>query len=548
MDQVVKEMRQEENIAGTCSYQYQDKKYCHRPKAMGSFCVLHYEGEKTPRSFEIAFSKTIEDQRGSNTLDIEGFVFPSPFTLSSVEWDGLKKIIATNATFLDTADFDYATANMGFSNARFEKIASFFKASADEGVNFESATFLDRAIFSECEFRGSASFAKAVFEKRVSFRDTKFYGNAHFSQTRFLGSAEFKSAKFHEQANFSNCHFGSYASLDEVTFKRWANFYGSRFFDGASFYKAKFHDKADFRSANLKSVIFNETNFQIDCNFVGAHLNAVEFIELDMPFGSTLNQSRLNNVVFHSCDLSCLLLLNSMGLESCHFSNIQWQKHFSRWVIADEMLVRWPKSYEKTASAHKASAIVAENTKKLRHGFEQIEPIYRKLRVAYEKHKNYPDAGIFHYGEMEMRRLAKYKSRIRRTFGALDGWYWLLSGYGERWGRSFACFLFIIIISSAIYYQQGTAIKLVQSKPPVTKVQISKNDAKIKKPSKTKVRVERDVKESLALSLKTAFLRGDNFSKSRTWPILGTVIFETITAPLSLALLALAVRRKFKRN
>ncbi|REK89618.1 hypothetical protein DY245_14885 [Streptomyces inhibens] len=66
-------------------------------------------------------------------------------------------------------------------------------------------------------------------------------------------------------------------------------------------------------------------------------------------------------------------------------------------------------------------------------GLATLTVIYRQLRKAREDAKDEPGAGVFYYGEMEMRRHSHgWRCAERWLLQA----YWLLSGYGLRASRA----------------------------------------------------------------------------------------------------------------
>jgi hypothetical protein len=62
----------------------------------------------------------------------------------------------------------------------------------------------------------------------------------------------------------------------------------------------------------------------------------------------------------------------------------------------------------------------------------QLERLYRELKQNYEDRRDYERAGDFHYGEKGMRRQSPETARGLRFFLTF---YWLFSGYGERYLR-----------------------------------------------------------------------------------------------------------------
>ncbi len=86
----------------------------------------------------------------------------------------------------------------------------------------------------------------------------------------------------------------------------------------------------------------------------------------------------------------------------------------------------------------------------------EIASLYRRMKTALDKTKDYPEASKFYYNEFEMRR--NYfkqhwqKHPLRLLLYSLYKWF---VGYGERAGRSFLWFLFFIFSFAALYFFTG---------------------------------------------------------------------------------------------
>ena len=94
----------------------------------------------------------------------------------------------------------------------------------------------------------------------------------------------------------------------------------------------------------------------------------------------------------------------------------------------------------------------------------QIAGLYRALRKAHEDVKDEPGAADFYYGEMEMRRQARY-DQARQRWREVDlGWwaaartehailwvYWLIAGYGLRAWRALATFLVLLVVAAGLF-------------------------------------------------------------------------------------------------
>jgi uncharacterized protein YjbI with pentapeptide repeats len=98
----------------------------------------------------------------------------------------------------------------------------------------------------------------------------------------------------------------------------------------------------------------------------------------------------------------------------------------------------------------------------------QVAGLYRALRKGREDGKDEPGAADFYYGEMEMRRHARYEQARddwregnRRTWAAAETehailWlYWVVSGYGLRAWRALATFLVLLVVAAGLFTYGG---------------------------------------------------------------------------------------------
>lgn len=323
-----------------------------------------------------------------------------------------------------------------------------------QGVDAHGAVFEDTAVFTRISFTDKVDFSKAVFN----------------------GKAHFENARFASITNFRNC-----------TFNNTVDFSGVRFDFGV-----------DFNASKLKYAIFEMTefnNFNTDVGRFGKQFhNFADF-----------THSQLQNAEFRDVCLTSSRFNNCIGLDTCRFYHVRWrEKHdnaiierfiewtgWGRWTLLDEKIARNPH-------------ITILNSS--RSSLEATETTYRELKVNYESHKNYPDAGHFHYGEMEMRRLAKVPGSLQIAsvwaLFSLIGWYWLISGYGERAWRSIAAFAVVIFMAAQFYSAQGFIVK----EPVLSAI---KNNQPMNEHFENSI--SHSLTEASFLSLRVALVRADAF-------------------------------------
>jgi hypothetical protein len=98
-------------------------------------------------------------------------------------------------------------------------------------------------------------------------------------------------------------------------------------------------------------------------------------------------------------------------------------------------------------------AVRDEHYAKTAGDYRLVEKLYRQLRKNYEGKGAYAEAGDFHYGEMEMRRLAQPAALRHISLAAL---YKYLSGYGEQHGLALFWLLFaVFVLFPALYLLAG---------------------------------------------------------------------------------------------
>lgn len=477
-----------------CSALLADEPCPHPPVDGEAHCILHLPDEaKDKELFLSTFEEEVSRQADASaaepaTLDLAEFVFPVELDLRPIVAElGFERIVAPDARF-------------------------------ESGVHLVGL-----------ELAQGADFRRAVFA-----------GPADFMNVRFAGQADFLNAKFEAGAHFDDAEFGE-----------------------AIFAGTVFSKPADFVRTSFKRVDFTE-----------ADLGDVYFSDVDLPRYTKFWRSKLAGAEFRGGSVVGALFNGSVGLEQCRFSHVRWHKRRGRWVLAEEVFIRWPAEAAtpglnlkdlsdvmgdqvKLEALHRGrTAWAGKQRREIAEYYQSVEKTYRQLKANYENEKNYPDAGNFHFGEMEMKRFAEAEGRLlRRSFASLEWYYSLLSGYGERWMRSLAAFLLVVLVSALLYSWQGFT---TQAPNPVL-LEVEQSTATAQRPLEKAVFLEPDrlsdlrhvsstIGQSLVFSLRVALLRPDSFAQSLSPTTTLFVIFETVLGPLTLALLVLAIRRRFRRS
>ncbi|EAY29333.1 pentapeptide repeat-containing protein [Microscilla marina] len=136
---------------------------------------------------------------------------------------------------------------VNLSNATFSKNANFYGARFDSLVNFSKASFQDLAIFEAVSFRDTVDFSKAVFQKKLLLSD----------------------ASFAKVVSFSGAQLPQHILLVNVKVKNGA------VLDFRKVKQAKVLYKIDIRKADVQSMIFDYTKFQIyfDSEYASSELD-----------------------------------------------------------------------------------------------------------------------------------------------------------------------------------------------------------------------------------------------------------------------------------
>lgn len=157
----------------------------------------------------------------------------------------------------------------------------------------------------------------------------------------------------------------------------------------------------------------------------------------------------------------------------------------------------------------------------------------RELAVNAEENHRYDEASDFRFWSMELRRREGPRARGRLSIGILHTLYRYLSGYGEEVGRAFIILLSIWLLFGLLYTQVG----FVRPEPfgPDAAGYRTDDVGSPQKPIK-----------ALAYSLEIIILQRPD-PQPLTAIARFVVLAERIIGPLQVALLALAIRRRFMR-
>jgi hypothetical protein len=179
-----------------------------------------------------------------------------------------------------------------------------------------------------------------------------------------------------------------------ATFKQKANFNAATFTQEACFSDATFRQEISFAAAKfVGSAEFRETRFRQDKRpFPGAIFSLAKFSQ---PEATIFYKTYLGQALFHHSEVSKL-----------NFSSVEWRLRKG----SGKRMV-----FEEEVDLGAADDLKAARGSPDERDYGLIAEVYQQLKKNYDERKDYWTAGDFHYGEMEMKRLAtRRKNKILR--------------------------------------------------------------------------------------------------------------------------------------
>jgi hypothetical protein len=244
------------------------------------------------------------------------------------------------------------------------------------------------------------------------------------------GGANFFEAKFRENAVFSSATFAREALFVLASFEGTADFRGTRFQERATFFETVFRNDATAEAGPIFSLA-----------------------RFERPELVTFSGTYLGQALFHSCDVSKFA-----------FSVVRWRDRENGKSMVFEELVDLQHTYAMLVAPPK------DSLDKL--NYRLIAELYQQLKKNYDDKRDYWTAGDFHYGEMEMKRLAtpqpnfltrwlKRRGIAGKRFDAFRRWwhqyvglaalYKYASEYGESYGRPALWLALLLVVFTLVY-------------------------------------------------------------------------------------------------
>ncbi|MFF6835959.1 pentapeptide repeat-containing protein [Streptomyces sp. NPDC012438] len=482
------------------------------------------------------------------------------------------------AQFSCVARFDRAqfSGYAVFDGAQFSDTAEFDRAEFSRPASFSGAQFFRAALFSEAQFSSLARFRGAEFFRHASFYGTQFSGNVWFSGAQFSSDALFHGAQFVVASEWgpvvcggtmvlSGAVFGAPVTLEIAakqvlcTRTRWQS---------TATIRVR-HASVDLGHAVLEAplaITAHPTPFTIerDTMLDESMLLGSGVVRVLSVQGVDAAYLVLTDTDLSDCLFSGAFHLDQLRLEgrtTLAFTPIGWHRkgiapvHWTRRrTLAEEQHWRAQAAGQPAAPANTPPESHRWRTGP--HHFDpartpdpdDVAPLYRQLRKAFEDGKNEPGAADFYYGECEMRR--HDHTGTPRTERRLLWAYWLLSGYGLRAGRALgwlgAAMLATIVLLMAfglpISSPKQEATGTVPAGGGTVTFVIDKQD--VKNPTGDRFTTKRFDK-ALNVTLNSVVFRSSGQDLTTT----GTYIEMTsrILEPALLALAVLAIRGRIKR-
>jgi uncharacterized protein YjbI with pentapeptide repeats len=373
----------------------------------------------------------------------------------------------------DFSAFVFPTANSGEAG-----VPRTFAAKC----NFYEAKFLGSAMFDHVHFMRGANFTTATFMQSVWFFDCVFpeEAPAEFEAVEFKDFVNFIGTEFGQGANFSSATFKDHAAFNNAIFRRDSDFRWVSFEETVDFGNTQFHEQVDFTNASfLKRVQFQQTAFrgdprlkQSDSLLPGAVFSGAFFANPELV---QFSGCYLGNALFHNCDVTTFW-----------FSNVTWrERRRSRKRIVFDEVAALEQSYVTEGfefvedvpatqmlkiGGFVPSRLKRKNTPAARN-YPLVAEVYHQLKTNFDNRNDFWTAGDFHYGEMEMKRLAdpgpilflhrvkskkvrapihRFRLRWHQTMG-LAAWYKRASEYGESYLRPLSWLATTLLAFTILY-------------------------------------------------------------------------------------------------
>jgi len=401
-----------------------------------------------------------------------------------------------------------------FSQAIFKQRADFYRAKFKEGAYFIGAKFKQRPNFTSAIFTEPADFGSAKFTQGAYFIGAEFTKGARFAFAKFTGDADFNSAKFTQGADFGQATFTQPANFTYANFRGTADWRLSEFLDQADFRRTEF----DPEDKERPSAVFSLAKFS-------------------KPGDVIIDGVDLSRALFHNCDISAVWFTSS----------VNWAERDKGRGLAvfDETIPLgnfFAKGLRRAGGERDLGAIAQ---------------IYQQLKKNYDARLDTWTANDFHYGEMEMKRLAGPETGrfllarrwLHRNL-SLVALYRTASDYGNSYGRPAAWILAVLLLFTVLLPAPGVGLMRTSGSGatslPTAETYASVWDRKDHWGPNLWREVKIEGKAAIAAIDTAGFQRNAEYVPSYPWGRVLAIVTTLLTSTL-FGLFLLAIRRQFKR-
>ena len=485
----------------------------------GHVCLMHskdFNKQFGPLFDEFwrEFERILKDA-GDGEAHFERFIFPK-LDFKKRKFQAICRF--DGATFTHEANFDGAifAQDVRFDTATFTQQADFNNAIFTQEANFWETTFTQEADFHHVTFTQNANFWDATFTQDANFYGATFMQNAKFWNTTFMQNAIFIEARFMQDADFHDTTFTQNTVFVAATFTQSADFTDTKFHETVDWRLSQFLDRAEFRKTKLEP----SNNEKPSAVFALA--------KFSKPGDVVFNDVDLDRALFHDCDVSQFIFTSS----------VRWGRRKGNRGLA---------IFEETIDLKNEFAKGLKRDGQ--RDYNAIKQIYQQLKKNYDSRLDYGTANEFHFGEMEMKRLAvPTAGRLlwlrqwwhpRLSFVALYRW---ASDYGNSYRKPLAWLAFFLLLFAVVFPLPG----VVRQGETKAESYVSRWD--FQKGYGENLWAEMDMfANGLIASVDAAeFQRSPKVEPARR---VGWLMarFETVLTSSLFALFLLAMRRQFRR-
>jgi uncharacterized protein YjbI with pentapeptide repeats len=315
----------------------------------------------------------------------------------------------------------------------FQAVCRFEEAIFAHGASFYSATFTQKAIFWKVTFSMRAEFRGVTFTQDAYFNEATFMQQVNFVGTAFKQDGDFIETTFMQDANFREATFMRDAYFGSVIFTQAARFVDTEFRGKADWVKSRFLDRAEFRRTKFNPQIEGEPSA------------VFELASFSKPSEIVFDDVDLSRSLFHNCDVSQLWFTSS----------VRWGTRKGNRGLA---------VFEETIDLEQNYAWGLKRDRQ--RDYRAVAQIYQQLKKNYDSRLDYWTANEFHFGEMEMKRLAGptdgWFLRQRQWWHcnlSFVAWYKYASDYGNSYGKPLVWLLGTLLAAALLFPITGLELK-----------------------------------------------------------------------------------------